>query len=139
MTEELKKISQEEIAKLPKESREAIASVDWTSLSEEIGQKYYSLQEEISALQAEVLMVLIGLKGPDLFVVRVENNVGGTQEEAVAASREVFQKIFVPISNKLEENIRKSGAVDTASWQKNIDFILSGGNFLVFLDQREGK
>jgi hypothetical protein len=139
MTEELQQIAKEEIEKLPKESRDAIASVDWGGISEDITKKYFWQEETINDLQAEILVVLIGLENPALFRIHLENNIGATSEEAEGISREVTQRIFVPVSQKLQDNIRKSGKVESAGWQKTLGFILSGGNFLVYLETPGGE
>ena len=51
MTEELKLVVEKEIAKLPKEGRDAIASVDWENISQVIGNKYLINEDEIAEMQ----------------------------------------------------------------------------------------
>ena len=107
MTEKLKNIIKEEMAKLPKENQEAINTFDWVNIAEEIGKKYLLDESEINDLQVETLLILIGLEDPDLYANNIENNVGTSKDEANKIAEEVIQKIFVPINGILIEDIKK--------------------------------
>jgi hypothetical protein len=132
MTEKLKQIIKEEMVKLPKEAQEAINAFDWEKISEEIGQKYLLNEAEINDFQVETFLVLIGLEYPDSYANNIENEVGTSAEEAEKIADEAEEKIFTPIYNTLEENIKKSSQGKN-HWQQNLDFVLSGGDYSAFL------
>lgn len=133
MTDKLKQIIKEELEKLPKEKREVIDSFDWIKISEEIGRKYLLDESEINDFQVETFLILIGLEDPDLYANNIENNVGTSKNEAKKMAEEVLQKIFIPITDTLVENIKKSEKTKDPKWDQNLNFILSGGNYHSFM------
>lgn len=135
MTEKLKQIIQREVAKLPKENQEVIDAFGWEKISEEIGKKYLLSDSEINIFQAETLVVLVGLEDPDYYAQNIENEVGTSKDEADKITDEVIQKIFAPINDLLIENIKKSGKVMNSDTEQSLNFILSGGDYVAFLDK----
>ncbi|MCX6752572.1 MAG: hypothetical protein NTZ87_03705 [Candidatus Nomurabacteria bacterium] len=133
MTEKLKQIIQDEIAKLPRETQEAINSLDWGSITEEIGKKYLFDESEINNLQVETLLVLVGLEDGNYYAQNIENEVGTSKEEAEKIAGEAFQKIFTPIGDLLEEKVKKNLKAKNPSPEQNLDFILSGGDYSAFV------
>jgi hypothetical protein len=133
MTEELKQTAKEEIEKLPVEIAKAITSFDWEKVAEEIGKKYYLFDENINALQAEILMVLAGIEDPAYFQIHIENNAILTKEESELITQEVTKEIFIPINEAIVQNIKEGEAMRRSTWDKNVDFILSGGNYGHFI------
>lgn len=136
MTEKLKQIIKDELVKLPKELEEAIGAFDWVKATEEIGEKYL-FESEITDFQVETLLVLIGLESPEMYAINIEHNVGTSREEAKRIAQESFEKIFAPINNILEENIKKSGRPKNANGEQNLNFILSGGDYSSFVERRD--
>jgi hypothetical protein len=137
MTEKLKKIIQEEIVKLPKELVDVISAFDWVSATEEIGKKYLLNENQITDFQTETMLVLFGIEEPNLYEINIEDEVGTTKADAKKIAEEVVTKIFVPISNALAENIKKSDKVKNGNTEQNINFILSGGDYSAFMEPRE--
>lgn len=135
MTEKLKQIIKEEVTKLPKEVREAINAFDWAKIAEEIGKKYLLNESEINDFQVETLLVLVGLEDGDSYALNIEDNVGTSKDEAVKIADEALEKIFNPISNMLEENIKKNLQNKKPSPEQTIDFILSGGDYSAFVER----
>jgi len=133
MTDKLQQIIKEEIEKLPKEAQDAINSFEWENIAEEIGKKYLLGESEINELQVEILLVLVGLTDSQFYVTTIENEIGLTKDEATKISNEVFEKIFVPISNAIEENIKKNLPNKNPNWKQSLDFILSGGDYSAFI------
>ncbi len=133
MTEKLKQISKEEITKLPKEMQEAINAVGWANISEQIGKKYSLNESEINDFQAQVLLVLLGLRDLEFFEIYIENDVETTKDQAANIANEASEKIFDPIANIIEENIKKNLGNKSVDWQQTVDFILSGGNYFSFI------
>ena len=133
MTEKLKQTIEEEIAELPKEGQEAISAVPWVKLAEEIGAKYNLAEEEIEDFQLETLLMLIGAVDAEFYAVNIENHVETTKDQAKNMADEAFQKIFMPIRNILEENIKKNLKNKNPSAAQNVNFILSGGDYSAFV------
>ena len=121
--------------KLPKDAQDAINSLDWAKTAEEIGKKYLLDESEINDFQVETLLILIGAEDGNDFAKNVEDNVGTSKDEAEKIAEETIQKIFTPISNLLEENIKKSEKSKNPDLVKTFDFILSGGDYSSFLDR----
>jgi len=136
MTEKLKQTIQEEIIKLPKEAQEAINSLDWTKIAEEIGKKHLLDESETNNFQVETLLVLVSLTNPEFYATNIENNVGTTKEEAENMANEVFEKIFAPIGDIIEENIKKNFKDKNPNWEQSLNFILSGGDYSAFMEGR---
>ena len=129
----------EEILKLPKETQGAINAFDWTKVSEEIGQRYSFDENEINNFQIETGLFLLGFVDRDSYTLNVETEVGTSRNEAVKITEEVNQKIFNPVYNFLEENIKKSIKNEEPNWMQNLNFILTEGNYLAFLEKTTNK
>ncbi len=136
MTDKLKKTIEEELAQLPKEGQNAIASVDWVKIAEEIGKKFLLEESEIEDFQLETLLVLIGVVDLEFYTVNIENHVNTTKEKAETLADEAFQKIFTPIRDILEEDIKKNIQNKNPNLEQTLDFILSGGNYFAFLEEK---
>lgn len=134
MTEKLKQIIKDEIAKLPKEKQEAINSIDWVKISEEIGKKYLLNESELNDLLVQVLLVLIGLTDIEDSAPGIENEVGVSTGIANKLASEIIQKIFIPITDAGIENIKKGWKVANSSPEQTLNFILSDGDYSVFAE-----
>ena len=135
MTEQLKQKMNEEIAKLAKEKQIAINSIDWGNKTAEIGRRFSLSETEINNLQLETGLVLIGLFDFDLFVSNIENEVGVTAEQAKNMADAILNDIFSPISDKIMLSIKNNVRLSSVSWDKTIDFIISGGDYSVFVEK----
>ena len=133
MTDQLKQIIKDEMAKLPKENQIAIGALNWEKITEEIGKKFFLQEDEINTLQTETFLILIGLEEPDAYAENVEENVGTSKDQASKIVEEMAQKVFIPISDILIESIKKRVVNKNTSWMQNLDFILSGGDFSSFV------
>ena len=136
LTEKSKNLIKEGILSLPKEAQEAINSLDWEKISEEIGKTYLLDEGEIETLQLETASFLLGLVDEDAYPRNIEDEVGTSKDEANKIAKEVFQKIFTPINDTLIENIKKSGKDKNPNAEQNLNFILSGGNYSTFMEER---
>jgi hypothetical protein len=137
MTEKLKQIAKEEIEKLPKDKREAVNAIDWVKITEEIGAKYLFDERKINDFQVETLLALVGLTDPQFYATNIENAVGAIKDDAVNIADEVLQKIFIPITNIGIENIKKNLKNKNPDYKQTLDFILSGGNYSAFAEEKE--
>ncbi|PIR68354.1 hypothetical protein COU49_01395 [Candidatus Nomurabacteria bacterium CG10_big_fil_rev_8_21_14_0_10_35_16] len=119
MTNKLQQTIKEELEKLPKENQEAIGSVNWVKISEEIGRKNNLLEEEINNLQVETLLILTGIEDFDLYALSIEREVGLSKSEAEKISKEVTEKIFDPILEKIPTE--EQATPSASSENKNTD------------------
>lgn len=133
MTDKLKQTIKEEIGKLPKENQGVINNFGWEKISEEIGKKYLLSENEINDFQIETLLVLVRVEDINDYAKNIEDNVGTSKKEAEKIADEAFKKIFTPIGSELEENIKKSGIVENSTVEQSLNFILSGGDYSVFV------
>jgi len=134
MTEKLKNTIKEEVLKLPKEAQEAISSLDWGNIAEEIGKKYLLDENEINDLQVETLLVLVGITNAEFYAINIENQINTSKDTATKIASEVFKKIFTPINDNIVKYIKKSDKVENGNTEQNLNFILSGGDYSVFLE-----
>lgn len=139
MTEKLQQTIKEELAQLPKEGQDVINSVDWVKIAEEIGKKFQLEESEVEDFQLETLLVLIGAVDSEFYAINIENHVNTTKDTATKMADEGFQKIFFLIKNILEENIKKNMKDKNPSPEQTLNFILSGGDYSAFIEQRENQ
>ena len=137
MTDKLKQIVKEEIAKLPTTNQEAINGINWAAVSEGVCKRNSLSESETNDLQVQTLLVLIGLESLDDFAGNVEDEVGTSKDEADRIATEITDRIFVPIADIGIENIKKNIKTKTPGWEQSVDFILSGGDYSAFMEQRK--
>lgn len=135
MTEQLKQITKDELVKLPKEIQEAVNSLDWANLTEEIGKKYQLDNIKINKLQTEVLLVLVEVELLDNLKSNIINSSEIEVDDAEKISSELATKIFTPIANTLEILTKKKVKTWNPKWEQSVSFIVSGGDYSVFLDK----
>ncbi len=138
MTEKTKKIIKDQMNIFPKELQEAINSIAWEKISEEVGVKYLLDKEETSVLQIITGLAVVGISNVELLTDSIEEEIGMSSDEAQKISNELNEKIFDLINASLEANIKKDLKNKTITWQQNLDFVLSGGNYSVFLETEKG-
>ena len=139
MTEKLKQKIKEEMMNLPKESQDAINASGWGVISEEIGKKYLLEESEINDLQVETGLVLIGLVDIDEYAQNIESEIGTSKNEAEKIAKEINQKIFQPIYNKVAETIENDLKSKKPNYKQTLDFIISGGDYAVFLENNNSS
>lgn len=132
MNENLKNLIEEELIKLPQEAQDAITFVDWPKIAMEIGNKYL-IDEEIESFQKEIVLVLLGLEYPAYLTKNIKNNIGVSEIDANKMTTEVIEKIFTPIADKIKLSIKNKLLTENYSWEQRIKFIVSGGDYSVFL------
>ena len=137
MTDKLKQIIKEELIKLPRESQEVINTFDWGTISEEIGKKYLLDENEINGLQVEIGLVLLGIVEEDFLSLNIESRVGTSKNESIKMMEEIKQKIFAPMLKKRESLIRNKPRTNKSDWKQTINFIISGGDYSVFIEETD--
>ncbi len=134
MTEKLQQTIKEEIEKLPKEAQEAIRSVDWVKITEEMGNAHQLGNEKIEDLQLETLLVLVSAEDVESYAINIEKQAEIVREEAEKIAAEARLLIFRPIYRTLTENIKNKIKDKKINWKQSLNFILSGGDYAAFLD-----
>jgi hypothetical protein len=127
------------IALLPKEKQELINNFGWEKIAEEIGKNHNLSEDEISVLKKEVTLILIDFRDFSFLAINIEDYAGINKNEAEKIAEEINQKIFKPMMNKLNENIKKTLKDRNIHWQQNLDFILSGGDYTAFIRRVENE
>jgi hypothetical protein len=133
MTDKLKQIVIEELAKVSPEQQGAINSLPWADISEEISKKYSLDESTLNDLQTETFLVLIGLEEPFDFSLNLGNNAGLESGTCEKIGQEIEERIFIPINDALIEKIKESDRAKASAWHQNVNFILSGGNYGAFM------
>jgi len=134
MTEQLKQITKDELVKLPEEKQKVINSFDWATITEKVGLKYFLDETQINKLQTEVLLVLINAEYLDDLKLNIQKNLDTSELEAMNMSDELIKQIFVPIANNLNEVVKSDLRLKNPKWDQSVNFIVSGGDYSVFLD-----
>ena len=135
MEEQLKQKMNEEIAKLPGENQEAINSLDWYKIVEEVGQKHSLVESEIFDLKTETGLVLIGLvEGLNLYTLNIENNIGTSYEKAIKITEDIFDKLLAPVARMIEISIKNKTRIQNSKWNQSVNFITSGGDYSSFIN-----
>ena len=137
MNENINEIIKEEIEKLPNNSKEVMTSFGWQNIIAEIAKQHLLLEDETEDLIIETLLVLIGYEDVEYYADNIESNIGTSRVEAEKLAGEITQKVFTPINNAILAKIKNSGVVQKASFSQNINFIVSGGNYSSFAEERE--
>lgn len=134
MIDELKQTIKNELVKLPKEHQEVINTFDWETKTGNIGKQLLINEDEVSNLQNEVALVLVGIADEDNLVNNIEKKIGTSKNEAEKLAYRIDEEILIPMYKKLEMLIRESPSYKTPKWYQRVGFILSGGNYSVFLE-----
>jgi len=137
MNEKSKKLIEEEMLNLPKEVQEAINASSWEKISQEIGKKYKLNDDEIVIFQLETASFLLGLVDEDAYPTNLETSVGLSKNEAEEIAKEALQEIFNPIFDKIAEDVKNKTKNKKLNWKQNVNFILSDGNYLTLVNERE--
>ncbi len=138
MTDKLYEKMKEEVVKLPKENQVAISSFDWGTKVEEICTKYQLRSTEIEDVQTETAIFLLGLTDFELFIINLEAT-GLTNSESAGIAREIMEKVFTPIGEKIETLIKGDLKNQIVRWDQSVNFIVSGGDYSNFiLKQKNG-
>ena len=128
-----------EMALLPKGKQEVINSLNWEKTIEEIGKNHNLLEDEIEVLKEEVKLILVNNEYRYFISLNLQENTNIKKDEAEKIAKEVEEKIFTPMMNKLNENIKKTLKIRNIHWQQNLNFILSGGDYTAFIERVENE
>lgn len=126
-----------EMLLLPKKTREVINAFEFQKIFVEIGKNHKLIEEEVKKLEIETILVLIGLVNPLLYSQNIENNIGMSEQESKEVEKEITSQIFQPIYEKIVEKIKNSPTYYNPKWKQSVNFIVSGGDYSVFVEETE--
>ncbi len=94
---------------LPEDLKDAIFSVEMSSVVEKIGRENQLNIEQIGDLANETGMVMLGVTHPDEFITNLAERLGVEKEKARAIAHEINDQIFKPVRDSLRKihNIRE--------------------------------
>lgn len=107
MNETVQQSINEELAKRPAATQQAIASFDWQRKCAEIGDRHNLLENEITDLQAEVALVLLGLSDLRTLHRYIDDEIAGTGWQDIEAY--VVEEIISPTARILEIIVKHDG------------------------------
>jgi hypothetical protein len=97
----------EQISKLPRANQQAINSFDWQKKCQEIGEQHNLSEEEITGLQTEVALVLMGLSDLSTLHRYIDDEIGGTGWQEIEAF--VVDNVLSPIAEIMEIIVKYDG------------------------------
>jgi hypothetical protein len=107
MNDTLQASIREQLSKLPKPNQQAINSFDWERKCHEIGEQHNLLESEITGLQAEVALVLMGLSDLRTLHRYIDDEIAGTGWQHIESS--VVNGVISPIAEILEIIVNYNG------------------------------
>jgi len=135
MTEKLAQTIKEDLVKLPLEVGKAITSSGWEEITEIIGKKYSLSDDDINILQLEVGLVLLKYNKISMFTINIHSSLLIDEETAINITKELDEKVFTPIEKSIQSLIKINPHYKNVNWNQTINFIISGGDYSVFLDK----
>lgn len=144
MNPEIEKIIKEQMKILPPEVINILADPAFGEKIINIGKKNILNEVQLVILQQETNLVLLGLVHPDEYEnelknrlkideMKVNNILSDVNREILGGVREKLVGLFNVSDESLTYEERKA-LEKKANWKQNLDFILSGGDYSVFMD-----
>jgi len=103
MNPEISKEIQDQIASLPKKVRDIIASIDITNEIASLRDKHHLMLDQVSTLELETMLVMIGLEEAENFVNILKSNLNLDEEKAEALAIDINELIFNKIRHAMME------------------------------------
>ncbi len=127
MENETENLIKEQFAKLPPEIRQAVASFDWESKVQEIGQKNSLHVDKLATLQDEIFLVIIGLVYPDDFINQIKSRLGLPDDKIKTIVNDSNEMIFRPIREALvkiyDEEFKDANLETTEEEMSTVDSV----------------
>lgn len=135
MTEKLAQTIKENLIKLPLEVGKAITSSGWEGITEMVGRKYSLSDDDINIIQLEVGLVLLGYNKINMFAQNIRSSAVLDEETAINIAKDLDERVFTPIEQSMQSLIKINPHYKNVNWNQTINFIVSGGDYSVFLDK----
>jgi len=92
-----------QLAKLPKDLRDAVVAADLPDKFKTIANKHKLRIDQGGALENETMFVMLGLEHPDDYTSNLKREADISQEEAESIAEEINRMIFLPIRASLKK------------------------------------
>ena len=109
MSPEIQKIIDEQMTQLPKAVQEIIAKIDLTKEISDLREKHNLMLDQVSSLEIETRLVMIGLEPGEDFVDNIIKNVGLKEDIAIAVAEDINDSIFGKIRKVMMEETEGGG------------------------------
>ncbi len=124
MNPEIEKEIKDQIASLPERVRAIIASTDITGEIIKIKEKHHLMLDQISTLEIETMMVMIGLEPAEDFVDNLQENLKIDEKKAIDIANDVNESIFKEIRHAMMEQDTEEEGEEDGKETLNKDSIL---------------
>jgi hypothetical protein len=119
MNPEIEKEINDQIASLPQKVRDIIASTDITGEIIKLKEKYHLMLDQISTLEVETMLVMIGLEPAEDFVDNLQSNLKIDEEKAINIANDINELIFMEIRHAMMEQDSKTGEENKETLDKD--------------------
>lgn len=148
MNPELERTIKEQIQKLPQEVKNLISNVGIWDKILNVGSKNRLNEKQARILLIETSLILFGLTNPEDLFYQLKEQLKVAENTIISVIKEVDEKIIGNLKkilidtynknveveeNKIKENVKNKNT----NWQQNVDFALSGGDYSVFMEDRQ--
>lgn len=89
---------------LPPAVQEVVVSPETVDFIDQMGEKYTLHIDDQGVFAKQLGLMLMGLRSPEEFSQLLRNKAGLPEETVRSLVREVNEKIFIPLRNKMEES-----------------------------------
>lgn len=97
------KLIEDQLETLPLNLQQAIKTVPWKALVQEIGKANILDTEQIVSLEQETMLVIYAFENPNDYISNITREVGVSEAVAYTIAESVSDKIFDPISKRSGE------------------------------------
>lgn len=136
MDQEIEKIIEEQMKKLPIEVRTLFTDPRLNDKIINIGKKNGLNEEQLVIFLTETNLVMLGLVHPDDYSDELKSHLNINDLKADNITNDINTEILGEIREKLKEAYEKTDGSSEIEpdWEQNLDFILSGGNYAAFME-----
>jgi hypothetical protein len=103
MEDDTKQLIKQRLAELPEGMRNAVTSSELPIKLQSMMQKFNLRIDQASALETEVMLVMLGFEPTDDFVTNIKKELGIDDATAGAIAMEANEKLFMPIRQAMRE------------------------------------
>lgn len=99
---EQEKLIAEQLKTLPPNLRQAIETVSWKALVQEVGKVNALDAEQITSLEQETMFIIYAFEPPEDYIANIVREVGISEGLASIIAESIAEKVFKPILEKSE-------------------------------------
>ncbi|MFM7089118.1 MAG: hypothetical protein ACKOW9_06355 [Candidatus Paceibacterota bacterium] len=139
MPHTLKEQFEEYIIKLPREAQEAVRTSDWEKVASDIAASHDFDQEQTLDFTIMIGLILVNVSPVENLPQKIENTFFVSKQTSEIIADEILNKIIVPTVTSVSDKIAASMESKNLDWGQNLNFILSGGDYLTALEKTQLK